>query len=111
MMEDVEDQLEQLDTEDEGEDEWRPLTQLRPYEERPSALWRSTKRTKGEAVEVAWAPPDHPTARWEAKVIAVRARKAKVRFLGFDASWDTWLPHDSDELFPPRAGIPSNPST
>ena len=97
--------------EDEGEDEWRPLTQLRPYEERPSALWRSTKRTKGEAVEVAWAPPDHPTARWEAKVIAVRARKAKVRFLGFDASWDTWLPHDSDELFPARAGIPSNPST
>ncbi|EOD32272.1 hypothetical protein EMIHUDRAFT_123006, partial [Emiliania huxleyi CCMP1516] len=65
--------------EDEGEDEWRPLTQLRPYEERPSALWRSTKRTKGEAVEVAWAPPDHPTARWEAKVIAVRARKAKDR--------------------------------
>ena len=64
-----------------------------------------------EAVEVAWAPPDHPTARWEAKVIAVRARKAKVRFLGFDASWDTWLPHDSDELFPARAGIPSNPST
>ena len=59
----------------------------------------------------AWAPPDHPTARWEAKVIAVRARKAKVRFLGFDASWDTWLPHDSDELFPARAGIPSNPST
>ena len=97
--------------EDEGEDEWRPLTQLRPYEERPSALWRSTKRTKGEAVEVAWAPPDHPTARWEAKVIAVRARKAKVRFLGFDASWDTWLPHDSDELFPARAWIPSNPST
>ena len=58
-------------------------------------------------MEVAWAQPDHPTARWEAKVIAVRARKAKVRFLGFDASWDTWLPHDSDELFPARAGIVS----
>ena len=79
--------------EDDTEDEWRPLSQLRRYEARPSSAWRNTRRTKGEAVEVAWAPPGHRSARWEAEVVDSRPAKAKVRFVGFDASWDMWLAH------------------
>ena len=89
--------------EDMEEDKWRPLAQLRRHEEHPPAAWRAAQRLKGEAVEVAWAPPDHPSARWEASVIQSRARKAKVRFAGFDASWDTWLEHDADDMYPAQA--------
>ena len=28
--------------------------------------------------------------------------QAKVRFTGFEASWDTTIPHGSDEMFPAR---------
>ena len=88
--------------EDEAEDEWRPLAQLRRYCAKQPASWREAKRSKGEPVEVSWAPPDHPAARWEATVLQVRQHKAKVRFVGFDTSWDTWMPHASDDLFPGR---------
>ena len=66
------------------------------------ACRRARKRAKGEAVEIAWAPPDHPSALWEATIVQVRAHQAKVRFVGFDASWDQWLPHDSEDMFPAR---------
>ena len=89
--------------EDAAEDEWRPLVQLRAFEPHPPSSWRSTKQVKGEMVEVLWAPPDHPTARWEAVVSQVRVNKAQVRFVGFSANWDTWLPHDSKQMFPARA--------
>lgn len=92
-----------LGYEDATEDEWRPLVQLRAFEPHPPSSWRSTKRMKGEMVEVSWAPPDHPTARWEAVISQIRANKARVRFIGFDASWDTWLPHNAEEMFPARA--------
>ena len=80
---------------------WRPLSQLRAFEPRPPAAWRSYPRAVGEAVEVSWAPDGHPAAKWEANVIST-GRRALVRYVGFEAGWDEWLAHNSPRLFPAR---------
>ena len=93
--------------EDEAEDEWRPLSQLRPFEAEPSQGWRAAPRAVGEAVEVSWAPDGHPSARWAARVVGVKTPKrglprVNVRYDGFGDDWDEWLRRDDARLSPAR---------
>ena len=87
------------------EDEWRPLTDLRTYMTRAPTGWHAASRQAGEAVEVSWAPPGHPTSFWDARVLstgkAARSAQCKVRFDGFGAGWDESIPSKSRRLRPP----------
>ena len=81
-----------------ADDEWRPLSDLRPHCPRVPPGWRAKPRRVGEEVEVSWAPQGHPTCMWEAEVRAVEQKRCQVRFKGFGADWDEWVLRTSTRL-------------
>ena len=68
----------------------------------------------GDVVEVSWAPPGHPVARWDATVVDTRSASAAARasakpspsnevlvhYTWCADSWDEWLSECSRRIFP-----------
>ena len=73
--------------------------------------WRRAPRAVDEPVEVSWAVHGHPTAKWEAVIMEVGSRpgrvdhdgQVRVRYTGFERSWDEWIGVRSTRINPRRS--------
>lgn len=92
--------------------EVRSLDKLRRLQGSSELLeWRRAPRAVDEPVEVSWAVHGHPTAKWEAVIMEVGSRpgrvdhdgQVRVRYTGFERSWDEWIGVRSTRINPRRS--------